>query len=445
MSAMKSVLEAYRSNRYEFALLDVAVLRQAAANRGKSHFEAALSSIRQVAPAAEIIVLCPQEMVTEGVLAVRAGARAYLTYPLREDEVRFAAESLYESVRMESEIDYLRDESWRGDSIEDIRSNAPAMQEAIRKAHSVAPTRSTVLLTGETGTGKGVLARLIHLCSNRRDAQFINVHCGAIPDTLIESELFGHERGAFTGATRRKPGKFEIAHGGTIFLDEIGTITPAVQIKLLSVLQERTIQRLGGDKDIDVDVRIIAATNVDLKQMVAQGRFRSDLYYRLSVFPIEIPPLRERAEDIPGLVRFFLREARRLHRKDIRAVEPSVLDALKRYEWPGNIRELENLLERACILETSSILSPESFPTELFTEVLLETADLADGSLTLAEVRRLSLERAEQQYLKALLERHSGRIGEAARSAGIGPRQMHKLLTKYAIRKEDYKKTKLWS
>jgi transcriptional regulator with GAF, ATPase, and Fis domain len=284
-----------------------------------------------------------------------------------------------------------------------------------------------------------VLAKFLHRHSNRNEAPFISVHCGAIPETLVESELFGHEKGAFTGATRRTPGKFELADGGTIFLDEIGTVPPAVQIKLLRVLQDRKIQRLGSDRDIGVDVRIIAATNADLKEMVPARQFRSDLYYRLSVFPIEIPPLRERVEDISRLLDTFLRAQRRQSQKDVRTVETKVVQALKRYSWPGNIRELENLVERAFILETSNVLSVESFPRELFSsgEASMETID---GDRTLAEVRKECLERTERQYLDVLLRRHGGRINQVAAAAGVVPRQLHKLMAKYKIRKEDYKR-----
>ncbi len=204
----------------------------------------------------------------------------------------------------------------------------------------MAPTKSTVLLAGETGTGKGILAKLIHRHSNRRGVQFIGIHCGAIPDTLLESELFGHEKGAFTGRRPAEAGKVRTGPRGTIFLDEIGTITPAAQIKLLQVLQDRTFQRVGGEALIETDVRIIAASNADLGKMVETGLFRNDLYYRLNVFPIAIPPLRERREDIPQLTEIFLRQMNRFNHRGIHYVHPQVMEAFQRYPWPGNIREL---------------------------------------------------------------------------------------------------------
>jgi transcriptional regulator with GAF, ATPase, and Fis domain len=313
------------------------------------------------------------------------------------------------------------------------------MEKVYDKIRSVAPTKSTVLLMGETGTGKGVLANLIHQHSNRRNVQFISVHCGAIPDTLLESELFGHEKGAFTGAVKRKLGKFEIASGGTIFLDEVGTITPSAQIKLLQVLQDGTFQRVGGEETLEAKVRVVAATNVDLKEMCEERKFRKDLYYRLNVFPIEIPPLRERPEDIPHLVEGSLKRLNMFNTKEIYHIDTQVLEAFRHYSWPGNIRELENLIERAYILESSPRLTPESFPSELFESGLSFATLSVDSSSTLAEVRRRGIENIERNYLKDLLTQKKGKIKESAEAAGITTRQLHKLMAKHEIRKEEFK------
>jgi transcriptional regulator with GAF, ATPase, and Fis domain len=255
----------------------------------------------------------------------------------------------------------------------------------------------------------------------------------------LESELFGHEKGAFTGAIRRKLGKFEIAKGGTIFLDEIGTITPSAQIKLLQILQDGTFQRVGGEETIDANVRVIAATNTDLKKMSEQGLFRKDLYYRLNVFPIEVPPLRQRKEDIPHFVDVFLRRMNKFNAKAIHHVHPSVLEAFEQYDWPGNIRELENLIERAYILETSPILKPESFPSELFEAQGLAPSVSVDTKWSLSEVRKEGLKHIEKNYIKEQLIHHKGKIKDSAKAAGITTRQLHKLMKKYAIRKEDFK------
>lgn len=314
------------------------------------------------------------------------------------------------------------------------------MQEVLGKIQTIAPTRITVLLTGETGTGKSMLAQMIHQGSNRMRMPFTYVHCGAIPETLLESELFGHERGAFTGAIRRRTGKFESAQGGTIFLDEVGTISASMQVKLLQIVQEKTYQRVGGEETLEADVRIIAATNADLKKLCQESSFRSDLYYRLSPFPIHIPPLRDRKEDIPLLVSVFLKRLNALYSKNILEIHPMVLEAFQEYFWPGNIRELENLVERAYIIEISPALTPDSFPDEIFTT--MKDSDpkiLVNDDITLAEARRRSIENTEQNYLRDLLTRNRGMINRTAKAAGISTRQLHKLLTKYKLHKEEFK------
>jgi transcriptional regulator with GAF, ATPase, and Fis domain len=313
------------------------------------------------------------------------------------------------------------------------------MNRIFEQIRSVAPTRSTVLLIGETGTGKSVLAKLVHQQSNRKDDQFISVHCGAIQDTLIESEMFGHEKGAFTGAVRNKMGRFEIATGGTIFLDEIGTITPAAQIKLLQVLQDGTYQKVGGEQTFKTDVRVITATNADLKNMCHEGTFRKDLYYRLNVFPIEIPPLRDRSEDIPLFITSFLNKLNQFSVKSINGVHPQVIESLRNYSWPGNIRELENLVERAYILEASSVLTPESFPSDLFEAETTSVFIPSSEHMTLAQSRQRGIEEIERNYLKDVLAHNKGKINESARDAGISSRQLNKLMNRYGIRKEEFK------
>jgi transcriptional regulator with GAF, ATPase, and Fis domain len=308
------------------------------------------------------------------------------------------------------------------------------------KIRLVARTKSSVLLTGETGTGKTMLAKLIHSHSNRSDQAFISVHCGAIPDTLIESELFGHEKGAFTGADHKKLGKFEIAKGGTIFLDEVGTLTPSAQIKLLQVLQDSTFSRVGGTETLTADVRVIAATNDNLKAAVENSRFRRDLYYRMNVFPIDIPPLNQRADDIPYLIDLFLKRLNNEMQKNIHSVEARVTAALKKYAWPGNIRELENIIERAYILEQSSVLTPESFPAELFEGEMTMAVVPVSAQMPLAAARHLAVEDFERQYLKELLSANLGRINRSAEIAGITSRQLHKLMQKYHLHKEDFLK-----
>jgi DNA-binding NtrC family response regulator len=423
--------------RYDLLVVDIDILLEK--RSGDSGVKDALRSFWAIYPSIAVVVMTRPERIREAVAAVKAGASDFLTYPVSPEEVRHVTETVFRSILLHSELDYLRDRFWKSESLELVHTLNPAMKAVFEKVRSVAPTKSTVLLSGETGTGKGVLARLIHRHSNRSELQFIAVHCGAIAETLIESELFGHEKGAFTGAVRRKLGKFEIAKGGTLFLDEIGTITPPAQIKLLQVLQEENFQRVGGEEDITANVRVISATNIDLKKMCDEQRFRKDLYYRLNVFPIEIPPLRERTEDIPHFVDLFLEKLNRFNAKGIHAIHDEVMDAFECYSWPGNIRELENLMERAYILEASSMLTPKSFPSELFESSPSRSGPSIPEKSTLADARRRGIAEIERNFLVDVLTRHRGKIRDSASTAGISTRQLHKLMQKYGLRKEDYK------
>jgi DNA-binding NtrC family response regulator len=256
----------------------------------------------------------------------------------------------------------------------------------------------------------------------------------------LESELFGHEKGAFTGAVRRKLGKFEIAQEGTIFLDEIGTITPSAQIKLLEILQDGTFHRVGGETTIEANVRVVAATNTDLRALCDQRQFRKDLYYRLNVFPIEIPPLTERIEDIPHIVQVIIRRLNKFYPKEIHDIHPDVMEAFRSYSWPGNIRELENLLERAYIIEESSVLTPESFPADILQyRIHGALSSNISTALTLADTRRKGVDKIEKTYLRELLGAKGGRIKDTAQAAGISSRQLHKLMKKHNLRKEEFK------
>ncbi len=434
----KALLQSVRGNKYHYLFVDLAIL-QAVSNESASSYQSILESLKIEGDSPKIIILSSKNMAGEAVMAVKAGASAYLTYPLDSIEIQHVLESIKDQISLESELDYLRDRFWQTESLENIRTRNANMRKVFEMVRSVAPTKSTVLLFGETGTGKGLLARILHTHSNRRDNQFISVHCGAIPETLLESELFGHEKGAFTGAIRKKLGKFEMAHGGTIFLDEVGTLTPAAQIKMLQVLQDGTFQRVGGEETILVDVRVISATNVALGEMCQKGEFRKDLYYRLNVFPIEIPPLSARAEDIPHLAMLFLKNLEGKGQKGILAIDEKVMEGLKSYTWPGNIRELENLMERAYILGKAPLLSEDDFPDEI--SGVGETPSLLpiDASKTLAHMRRTVVEEAERAYLKALLKKCAGKLKPAAQVAGITTRQLHKLMKKHGLRKEDFK------
>ncbi|ADU63706.1 MAG: sigma-54 dependent transcriptional regulator [Pseudodesulfovibrio sp.] len=432
---------------------DMAALRSALATRpvdvlfvdyglltegGLSHRDG-ISAVWQGHQDVEIVILVQPDEIRRAVDAVKSGASDYLTYPVNAAEVQLVLERLDKNLILTTELDYLRDQFWNEEALRVVRTNSPAMREAFAKVRQMAGTKTTVLLTGETGTGKSLIAKLIHSHSVRRDAPFVSVHCGAIPDTLIESELFGHEKGAFTGAAKRKIGKFGLAEGGTMFLDEVGTISQPMQVKLLSVLQDKTIQRVGCDQDIPVDVRIIAATNDSLRDMCEKGFFRKDLYYRLNVFPIEIPPLRERKSDIFSFAEVFIRHFSSQLGKSIKGLHPKTLDAFQRYSWPGNVRELENLIERACILERSELITPDSIPQDLFAPGHGPVTGRTDISIPLGRARQNVVDAFERSYLAELLEATHGRIKDAAQWAGITPRQLHKLMSRHGLQRRDFR------
>ncbi|MBU2647674.1 sigma-54 dependent transcriptional regulator [bacterium] len=403
-------------------------------------------------PTLEIVVVCPRDRIREAVTVVKAGANDYITYPIDRDEIGMLVSTIYEERILHSELAHFRDRFWAEDAEADITTRSDVMQTVLNQIKSVAPTRSTILLTGETGTGKTRLAKLIHRHSGRKDGPFLSINCGAMPDTLIESELFGHEKGSFTGAIRLKLGKFEIARGGTLFLDEVGTISPAAQVKLLNVIQDGEFQRVGGENTIKTDIRLIAATNMNLSDLVKTGEFRKDLYYRLNVFPIAVPSLKDRSNDIPLLVDGIIQKINKVNNKTIKGIHASAMEILKHYDWPGNIRELENLLERAHILETSDTLTPDSFPREIISTASTtlrnpsKTASaetlMPDSPMTLADMRRQAADQAEYAYLQQLLARHQGKIALSAEEAGISTRQLNKLLHKHGIQKEGYKQKK---
>jgi len=390
-------------------------------------------------PSAAIVVMADDKRTKAAVNAVNAGAFDYLTHPIGREELRLVMDKVRASDVLQSELDYLRGQFWNEDSLDYVDTRSKAMRDVFVKIRQVAGTRTTVLLTGETGTGKSLIAKLLHAHSNRKDMPFISVHCGAIPDTLVESELFGHEKGAFTGAVRRKLGKFELAHGGTIFLDEIGTVSQSVQVKLLSVIQERIIQRVGGEADIPVDVRIIAATNEDMGELVEEGKFRRDLFYRLNVFPIRIPSLKERIEDIPRLSEGFIKQFNGLLNTEVKGIHPQVLDMLMEYSWPGNVRELENVIERACILEGGEVLSPESFPPDMLDDQGEVVTAPVKTSLPLKEARQITIDKFEKQYISSVLEQCNGVIMDTAARAGITTRQLNKLMNRHGLDKRSFK------
>jgi len=405
-----------------------------------SDYADAATLFQKTNPLIEFVVLTSKDSVREAVQAVKAGASDYLTYPVDSAEIKLVATSIIQMLSQRLELEYLRGQFWKTEWIDIVHSQSQAVQNIYENVRAVAPTIASVLLMGETGTGKSLLARLIHWHSNRCEAPFVAVHCGAIPETLLESELFGHEKGAFTGAIRKNLGKFELANTGTIFLDEIGTITPLAQVKLLQVLQDGTFSRVGGEDQLKTNARIIAATNSDLNALSNEGQFRRDLYFRLNVFPIDIPPLRDRIEDLRHLVELFLKQLNNRYGKRIYSVHPAVMEAFKAYAWPGNLRELENVLERAYILETGSKLMPQRFPANLLGAEEFVTIKAPETDLPLSEARQRATAAFELGYLQNLLIRHTGRINRAAEAAEITPRQLNRLMSRYNMDKRDFKK-----
>ena len=355
---------------------------------------------------AQILMMTAHATVESAIEAMKLGALDYLQKPFEIDELLVVVHRALEHHRLRTEFRYLQSEQDEQFDHYGIIGRSRAMQEIIQRAERVADTKSTVLITGETGTGKELVARAIHNRSAQREMPLIKVNCAAIPESLLESELFGHVRGAFTGATATKKGKFALAAGGSIFLDEIGTLTAALQSKLLRVLQEREFEPLGAERTERVDVRVIAATNRDLRQMVAEGRFQEDLFYRLNVIPIELPPLRERREDIPALVDHFVRKHAQRTGRRIDRIEDGVRAVLQQYDWPGNVRELENTIERAVVLSTSPIITAKAI------SVIGALTPQASGLPSLK--LRQNIEWVERETIRRALENARGVKKEAA-------------------------------
>ena len=330
-----------------------------------------LERLVELFPETVVTVFSDKPRAEKAVAALHQGAFNYLATPDGQDGLLEAVEAALEHRRQRRQRARRRLPGSMIYDVENLVGQSRAMQQVFRLIHKVAPTDSTVLILGESGTGKELVARAIHHHSHRREFPLVPVNCGAIPSELLESELFGHERGAFTGAVRSRVGRFELAQGGTIFLDEIGDMPPLLQVKILRVLQEHAFERVGGTRTIEVDLRVVAATNQDLASRVASGDFREDLYYRLNVVPIMVPPLRQRRSDIPLLCRFFLERLAQQKGLELKELTPEVAERLVRYDWPGNVRELENLLERLVVLAEGEVIGPESLPPKMLDEAPL--------------------------------------------------------------------------
>jgi DNA-binding NtrC family response regulator len=396
------------TRRVDVALLDVRMPGEPGSK--------VLPKILAIDESIPVILITADPHLRMAVDAMKAGAYDYLAKPFDVDEMLNLVRQAAQQRGMERELRYLRAEFERAHGFDQLVGRHPTMVRLYETIAQVAQTPATVLITAESGTGKELVARAIHNQSPRREQPFVAVNLAAIPDSLLESELFGHEKGAFTGAHSRKPGKFELAHGGTLFLDEVGSLRIDLQAKLLRALQQREIERLGGTRTIQVDVRIIAATNSDLREAIRTRAFREDLYYRLHVVPVTVPPLRERKSDLADLAAHFVRKYSQDFKKDVRGLSRGALLALQRYDWPGNVRELENIIERSVALAVRSVIGLDDLPLELaMNEVVPGRSESDPTALTLKDAR----DRFEQAYVLRVLERENWNQSRAARSLGV--------------------------
>ena len=413
-----SALDVVRASQVDLVLLDIRLPEMDGIE--------VLERIKAIDDGVEVVLVTAVKTVRTAVAAMKLGAFDYLTKPFEEDELLTVIGRALAKRSLEREVTFLRSELARTQDTDDIVGQHPSMQQLHRLIGQVARTTATVLVTGESGTGKELIARAIHRQGPRCQKPFVAVNPAAIAETLIESELFGHEKGAFTGAHQRKLGRFELAQGGTLFLDEIGTLRAELQAKLLRGLQERELERVGGTRSIKIDVRVIAATNADLKEAVSRGPFRQHLYYRLNVVPVEVPPLRARAGDIPLLVGHFIRRYGRAFNKRVERLSPEALAALQEYRWPGNVRELQNVIERSVVLAEGPVIQLNDLPVDVL---------LPEHRRMVREADRLPLKSAtedfERQIVLRVLERVKGNQSEAARILGLHRNSLKRMLERW--------------
>ncbi|MCF7927731.1 MAG: sigma-54 dependent transcriptional regulator [Spirochaetales bacterium] len=383
-----------------------------------------LKRIVSAYPTVPVIILTGHGTIESAVEAMRDGAYDFLTKPVNLDRLFLLMKRALSNRALVLQHEALQEELEKKKHTSNIIGRSPQMKKIFELIEQVAPTKASVLITGESGVGKELIADAIHNLSSRKEKPFIKVHCAALAESLLESELFGHEKGAFTGAISRKRGRFELANRGDIFLDEIGEINQSVQIKILRVLQEKRFERVGGEETLEVDVRIISATNRDLKKEIEEGRFREDLFYRLNVVNINIPPLRERKDDIPLLTSAFLKEFAKENEKSVEGIDPEARSALYRYSWPGNVRELRNCIESAVVMSKKPILTLDDLPPSVLSGSEDDAIKIPLGS---------TLQEAEKQVIKATLLSQKGNKSKTAETLGIGRKTLHRKVQEYAI------------
>jgi len=402
-------LQKITTNQFDIVITDLKM-------PGKTGLEI-LDEVKKRNPATEVILMTAYATTQTAIEAMKKGAYDYVIKPFEMTEVRIKVNQIVERNQLLTENVALKNELKGRYAIKNIIGSSGPMQQVFQMVNKVAPSEATVLIRGESGTGKELIAHAVHELSPRSKQPFVAVNCGALPESLLESELFGHEKGAFTGADKLKLGRFELAGSGTIFLDEIGDISPATQVKLLRVLQAREIVRLGGTKTIPIQARTIAATNRHLEELLRSGIFREDLYYRINVFPITLPPLRERKDDIPALVEHFLKK----HDVDLKKIDKTALKILLNYNWPGNVRELENIIERALILAGENAVSTRELPSYLYVN------DSAVLPLEIPDAG-ISLEELEMSLINKALAKAHGNKSKAAKLLGITRRKLYSMI-----------------
>jgi len=403
---------------YDLILMDVRMA-------GLSGIEA-LKEIKAYNPAIPILIMTAYSNVESAVEAIKAGAYDYLTKPLDFDDLKLTLERALDHTSLRDENKALRVTLAASFDPGGIIGSSPPMRQLLDMLSTIAPSEATVLITGESGTGKELIAKAIHANSSRKNGPYVAVNCAALTETLLESELFGHEKGAFTGAERRRDGRFQMADKGTIFLDEIGEISMTMQVKLLRAIQEREVQRVGGDHAIKVDVRILAATNRDLMHEMELGRFRQDLYYRLNVVTLSLPPLRDRVEDIPLLATHFLKKFASKNGKQVKGFTPEAMDRLLKYPWPGNVRELENGVERAVVLLAGEYIREQDLPSA----IALSGAGASPAGVNIQD---MTLDEIERVAILEALESAGGNKSETARKLGITRKTLHAKLQRYGV------------
>ncbi len=400
---------------------------------------ALLRHAHELDPTLPVIMLTAFATIESAVAAVKEGAFDYLPKDFSVDQLRVAVERALRHRGLQVENRNLRQQLQQTLGLENIVGRSPAMTQVFELVKKAARSEANILVLGESGTGKELIARAIHANSPRAGQPFVPVDCASLPEHLLESELFGHEKGAFTGAVRSKPGLMETAHRGTLFLDEIAELPAPLQVKLLRVLQERQIRRVGGTSLVDVDVRVVSATNRDLRDAIAKGQFREELYYRINVIAIQLPALRERAGDVRLLAHTFLKQ---YGQGRVTAMDDAVAQALERYAWPGNVRELQNVIERACALAEGPTVTVKDLPDHVLHAIprpagvsaAVAAVPSAEGDLTLKDAKERWLQVLEVAYLRDLLARHDGNVSSAAKAAGIDRKTFHRLINKYDLR-----------